>query len=349
MYVVIDPNGQTLIVIVTPASVDYATGTANSAGQLAATTIDGLNVSLDVSTSGISATLTSSLGTSINFNGLPSSGQSTSRLVNLSARADIGAGGNVLITGFVIGGIGTKQLLLRGIGPALAQFGINNALANPQLLLMDSNGVQIAADTSWGGYTLLATLFTQVGAFPLAANSADSVLLVDLDAGAYTAELLGMGNTSGVALNEIYDADTGTPTARLVNISARADVGTGGDILIAGFVITGNSPETVLIRGVGPTLGEFGLGLFDVLNTPQLTLYDSNNNIIATNTGWANSASLAATSAQVGAFALLPGSSDDAMVVTLLPGAYTAEVSGINESTGIALVEIYEVPTASKP
>src|SRR5208337_5240572 len=81
-----------------------------------------------------------------------------------------------------------------------------------------------------------------------------------------------------ICLAEIYDADTGTPAARLINISARASVGTGSNILIAGFVISGNTPEKVVIRGIGPTLSLFGVT--GSLATPQLVLYDSGNNAL---------------------------------------------------------------------
>jgi hypothetical protein len=128
----------------------------------------------------------------------------------------------------------------------------------------------------------------------------------------------------------------------MINISARAAVGTGGNILIAGFAISGNTPMTVLIRGVGPSLVPFGIS--SPLATPQLVLYDSNNDVLQSNGGWGDSPALAATSAQVGAFKLLAGSADAAMIVTLPPGEYTAEMSGLNGATGLGLEEIYEVP-----
>jgi hypothetical protein len=112
--------------------------------------------------------------------------------------------------------------------------------------------------------------------------------------------------------------------------------------LIAGFVITGNTPETVLIRGIGPTLGQFGVS--GALATPQLVLYDSNNDALQSNGGWGGSQVLAQTFAQVGAFPLNADSADAAILVTLPPGAYTAEVTGVNGAMGVGLAEIYEVP-----
>jgi subtilase family serine protease len=164
-----------------------------------------------------------------------------------------------------------------------------------------------------------------------------------------------ISGATGVALAELYDADTGTPSSHLINISARAYVGTGSQVLVAGFVITGTTPETVLIRGVGPTEAQYGVA--GSLAAPQLALYDSSGAIIATNAGWGNgpvagpstvSAGLQpATSAvfsSVYAFGLASGSADCAMVVTLPPGSYTAQVSGVGSTTGIALIEVYNLP-----
>jgi hypothetical protein len=263
----------------------------------------------------------------------------SSRIINLSARSSITAN-NILVAGFVIGGTGSKQVLMRGIGPALIPFGVPTALEQPDLSLYNGGNFE-ASNASWGGTATLAQAFAQVGAFPLAANSADTALLLPLAAGDYTAQLSGLDGSTGVGLAELYDADTGTPTAQLINISARASVGTGGNILIAGFVISGNTPMTVLIRGAGPSLAQFGISA--PLANPQLALYDSGNNVIETNTGWAGSTALASVFAQVGAFNFVAGSADAAMVVTLPPGAYTAELSGTNAATGLGLAEIYEV------
>jgi hypothetical protein len=148
---------------------------------------------------------------------------------------------------------------------------------------------------------------------------------------------------------------TATPTATLINVSTRGFVGTGGQILIGGFVVSGNTPETVVIRGVGPALSQFGVT--GSLATPQLTLLDSAGKTIASNIGWGNASGLgsstvqatiqtatAANFASVGAFALPAGSADSAMVAVLPPGAYTAEVSGLGGTTGVSLVEVYQLP-----
>jgi len=269
-------------------------------------------------------------------------GTPSSRLVNLSFRGEVGTGADILIAGFVTSGSGSKNLLVRGAGPALTQFGVAGALANPQLTLLNSVGAQLNSDTNWGGGTSLTQAFAQVGAFPFPANSADSALLEPLGVGAYTAQLAGVDNTTGVGLIEVYDADTGTPPARLANISARGGVGTASSVLIAGFVVSGSGPDTVLLRGIGPSLAQFGVA--GALPTTQLTLFDGNGNVIAGNTGWGGDPVVFAVMSEVGAFALSTTSADSALVYSLPPGNYTVQLSGVSGATGVGLIEVYEAP-----
>ncbi len=171
-------------------------------------------------------------------------------------------------------------------------------------------------------------------------------MVQSLPQGAATAEILGAGNTTGIALAEVYDMDAATAPARLINLSTRALAGTGANALVAGFVIgpSGAPYETVLVRGIGPALGLAPFNFTGVLAYPTLTLYDASGNVIATNTGWGGTAALTAVFNQVYAFGLPANSADCALVATLPPGTYTAQVSGVNGSTGTALVEVYEVP-----
>ena len=171
----------------------------------------------------------------------------------------------------------------------------------------------------------------------------DTAILQPFSPGAYTAQVNGANATSGIALAELYDADTGTPTTRLLNISARANVTGGINNLVAGFVITGNSSETVLIRGAGPALAVAPFNLTGALTAPTLTLNNSAGTVIATNSAWGGSAALSAAFSSTGAFPFAAGSNDAAILVTLAPGTYTATVSGAGGATGIGLVEIYEV------
>ena len=137
--------------------------------------------------------------------------------------------------------------------------------------------------------------------------------------------------------------------SRLINISTRGQVGTGGDLMISGFVVTGDRPKQVLIRAAGPTLAS-SFGLTGVLAAPALTLIDSTNRTVATNTGWgnnANAASLSITAARVGAFPFAAGSADSALLTTLTPGAYTAQIAGVNNTTGVSIVEVYDIDALS--
>jgi sugar lactone lactonase YvrE len=270
-----------------------------------------------------------------------------SRLVNISSRALVGTGGDIAIAGFVVEGPSgvNKQVLIRGVGPALAQFGVTGLLAQPSISLYNSAQEVIASNTGWGtnpNAAELATVMSQVGAFALAPGSADSALLATVTAGAYSVELSGVGSTTGVGLIEVYEVDASDPTL-LANISTRAQVGTGGNILIAGFVVEGSQPAAVLIRAVGPTLQSFGVTGF--LAQPILTVFNAAGTAIATNTGWENAPNppqISSVAASVGAFPLTAGSPDSALLLTLQPGSYSAQVTGANGTTGVALVEVYQ-------
>jgi sugar lactone lactonase YvrE len=265
----------------------------------------------------------------------------SARIINLSIRSFVGTGTSAVTVGFVINGTGSKQLLIRGDGPALTQFGVTGVLANPQISLFNSTGVVIDSNAVWGGSAALAAVFSSVGAFALPATSADSALFLSLAAGtSYTAQISGVNGTTGVALAELYDADSGSPPAQLINVSARALAGTGSAVLTAGFVISGTGTETVLIRGIGPGLTQFGVA--GVLSATQITLFDSTGTPIGSNAGWGGGATLTAAFLHVGAFALDPNSADSAMLVSLPAGSYTVEVVGLNGATGIALAEVYD-------
>jgi len=266
----------------------------------------------------------------------------TARLINLSARSFVGPGADSLIAGFVTNGSAPKQLLLRAVGPTLSTFSVADTLPDPMLTLTLPTGAFVDSNSGWEGTVVLQNAFIQVGAFALPGTSLDSALLKTLAAGNYTAGVVGSGSETGVALAEVYDADVGTPESRLINLSARAFVGTSANVLIAGFVVSGNSPETVVIRGIGPGLSQFGVS--GVLASPVLTLDDSSGTQIAQNSGWGGTAQLASLFKTVGAFSLASGSADAAMVVTLPPGSYTVQLSGASGTTGVGLAEVYEVP-----
>ena len=266
-------------------------------------------------------------------------------ITNLSGRGFVGSGAaNTLIGGFVISGNAPKQLLLRGIGPGLnSAFGLTGNVSDPLLTLFNASQTQIAQNDNWGGTAQLVTAEATLGAFPVPSNSLDAMLLISLPAvAAYTCQITGVGGATGIGLVEIYDADASPPAARLVNISVRAPVGTGENVLIGGFVVGGSTDESVLIRAVGPGLAS-SFGIAGTLAQPVLNVYDDKQNLMYTNTVWGGDATLDVAGKIVGAFNLDPSSQDSVVLVTLPPGAYTAEVSGVNGGTGIAMVEIYEV------
>ncbi len=313
-------------------------------------------------------TATSSLGSATSAAAILSvvSTANPGRIVNLSTRAYVtsplgGGGTDVLIAGFAVSGQGSESLILRGVGPALAGFGVFGPLSMPTLSLFDSTSPArlITSDTGWqappsapAGAPWAGTVtpadataadFAQVGAFALAPGSADSAVKVSLPPGAYTSQIAPANDGFGVALAEIYEEDEGNPGARLVNISARGFALTGANVMIAGFAISGSSSQTVLIRASGPALGEFGLQ--GTISDPQLLLYDADRNLVASNTGWGGSPQIASVAALVGAFSWNdPASADSALLVTLAPGSYTAEINPSSGGGGLALVEVYAVP-----
>jgi hypothetical protein len=269
------------------------------------------------------------------------------RFINLSIRNNVSAGTGTIIVGFVTGGAGTtgnKPLLLRGVGPALAAFGVTNFAADPTASLLSGNTL-VASNDNWAGNAQVTSIGAQVGAFPLgAATSRDAAVVVSRPAGPHTFQVAA---TSGVALAEIYDATPKTAytpaTPRLINVSARALVGSGSDALIAGLVIDGASSRTVLVRAIGPSLA--GFGVTNALADPRLELFrEGSGAAIADNVDWGGGAVLASAFARVGAFALAPTSRDAAILVTLAPGAYTVQVTAAAGTTGVALIDIYEVP-----
>jgi hypothetical protein len=221
---------------------------------------------------------------------------------------------------------------------------------DPMLTLNNSSGM-MATNSAWqtssGGVAqgpLITAADAQVGAFALSTTSADTALMATVNQGVYTAVILSPNGTSGVALAEVYDADVShTPVARLVNISARMNVTSGQGVLIGGFVIEGNIPQTVLIRGTGPALSAYGVA--GVLPDPVVTVL-SGGTTLGTNAGWgtgtSSAAQLSAAAVQVGAFPLPSGSKDSAILLTLQPGAYSVEVSSASGATGVALVEVYD-------
>jgi uncharacterized protein (DUF1800 family) len=277
----------------------------------------------------------------------------TPSVSNLSTRAQVGTGGDIIITGFNIGAGSNKTILIRATGPAIAAapFNVPGTLADPRLELY-SGATKIAENDNWGTAVGSATLvtaatFTSVGAFQLPAGSRDAALVVTLGPGAYTAQVSGVGSATGVCLVEVYEV--GAVGARLTNISTRAQVGTGGNILIPGLVISpGTGTRRLLIRAAGPALTP--LGVTGVLADPTMVV-TSGSSTLATNSDWSTPVGTGAATAtalttaftQSGAFNFAANSRDAAVLADFAPGSYTIQVSGVGNTSGVAIVEVYDL------
>jgi WD40 repeat protein len=255
------------------------------------------------------------------------------RLYSLAVRTVLEAD-QVLIVGFTMSG-GGKNVLLRAVGPTLGTFGVGGTMADPKLDLYRDSSL-ITSNDNWGGGSSLAATFQSAGAFAYAsATSLDAALVASISGGR-TAHVY--GRTGGAVLVEGYDVGTGD-AQRFTGLSARNRVGTGANILIAGFSLSGEGMRNLLIRAVGPTLGVFGVP--GVLADPKLEIYQGSTKI-GENDNWSSMLSNAFSS--VGAFQLTPGSKDAAITISLPANGYTVQVSGADGGVGEALVEIYELP-----
>jgi hypothetical protein len=264
----------------------------------------------------------------------PTPPTSASHLANISTRMKIGVSDNVLIGGFIIRGTQPKKLILLAIGPSLTGYGVANAIANPVLELHDSMGGVIAANDDWRS----GSQVTEIQASGLApANSAESAIIVTLLPGNYTGVVSGYGGGQGIGLVEAYELDSNA--TRLVNISTRGRVGIGDEPMIGGFIIQG-SAKRIIIRALGPSLAGGPNPIADALADPILELHDASGNLLAVNDDWGNSAQ----AAQIIATTLAPANNlESAMVATLGPGNYTAIVRGVQDTSGVGLVEVYDL------
>ena len=270
---------------------------------------------------------------------VPGSAPTSSHLANISARLNVGVNDDVLIGGFIVEGPVPKKMILRAIGPSLLAAGVTGTMANPTLELHDSTGV-IATNDDWK----TGAQASEISASGLApTNPLESAIVATLQPGNYTAIVRGVNNTTGIALVEGYEFDS--TVTRLVNVSARGRVGAGDQVLIGGFIVTGGNPKTVMVRALGPSLGTGSNPLSGALANPVLELHDGSGELLSSNDSWVNSPQQAA----IVASGLAPTSPlESAIMTTLSPGNYTAIVRGVNNTTGIGLVEVYDldsVPT----
>jgi hypothetical protein len=304
------------------------------------------NYSCTITNSGGSVTSTSAVLSVVNST-------NPGRLINISTLTSIQKNGS-LTSGFVVGGSGTsgsQQVLIRSSGPALSSFNVTNPLPDPtlQLNLLSTVNSVVGTNTGWAGLSSIAQAASSVGAFTWTSSSSkDSALLYvgnsSLNKGSYSAVVSSASNTTGTTLLEIYDATTAyTPsTPRLINLSSLSSVQSGGNALTAGFVIGGTTSKTVLIRASGPALSKYNITSY--IPDPQITLF-SGSTSLASNAGWAADSQISTVASTVGAFSWgTTSSADSAILITLAPGSYTAQVNGVSGDTGTTLIEVYDVP-----
>jgi hypothetical protein len=274
----------------------------------------------------------------------------TPYLGNLSTRAFVQTGDNVMIGGIIVQGTQPKRVILRAIGPALSQYGVPNAMADPTLELHNANGALIASNDNWQT-TIIGGIITsnQVGDIQNSghapADVRESAIVADLPPGNYTAIVRGVNNTMGVALVEAYDLSPSLHSI-LGNISTRSLVQTGDDVMIGGFIVQGTQAKNVIIRAIGRELSQYGVP--NPLADPILELHNGTGALIGSNDNWQhtiiggiitqNQVQNIQNSGHAPA-----DSSESAIIANLPPGNYTAIVRGVNNTVGVGLVEVYDL------
>ena len=266
----------------------------------------------------------------------PASVVHTSRQLNISTRETVGTGDDVLIGGFIVSGTTPKQVILRAIGPSLAAVGLTGLLQDPTLEVHDASGATIFMNDNWRDTQEAAIEATGIPPN----DDRESAIVATLDPGAYTAIVQGKNNTTGTALVEAYDLDA-LPVSRFGNISTRGLVGTLTNVLIGGLIVSSeeSAQANVIVRALGPSLGSAGVA-GALLQDPTLELHDSNGAIVAQNDNWRDS-----QEGIISSTGLAPSDDREAAIFATLPaGAYTAVVQGQNATTGVGLVEAYNIP-----
>ena len=267
---------------------------------------------------------------------LPAKPGAHPQLLNIATRLRVGAADNAGIAGFIITGAAPKKIILRAIGPSLYATGLTDLLADPFLELHGPTGELIMANNNWKDDSQAASELAAMGFAP--AHDAESALVITLQPGTYTAILRGNNGASGRALAEVYDGDSASDS-ELANLSTRGPVGTGDDVMIGGLIVgpSGLGSSKIAARAIGPSLASAGID--GVLQDPMLELVNSNGVVLRSNNNWKDS-----QRTEIEAMGLQ--SSDDresTLVETVAPGSYTAIVRGAGNTTGVALVEVYNV------
>jgi len=269
----------------------------------------------------------------------PTPGATGNTLLNISPRAPAGTGQNVLIGGFILGeGGGPKRVIIRAIGPSLAAAGVTSALADPSLQLVDSTGQILATNDDW----ISGTQAQEIVETTLApSDPKESAIIASLEPGAYTATVNGAQGTQNIALVEVFDLDAATPS-QLVNISTRGYVSTGEGVMIAGTIIGGTEAETLVLRGLGPSIAAGPPPISDPLPNPMLTLVDSQGTTLFANNDWQDT-----QAADIMNTGLAPTDAREAAIlITLAPGNYTTLLFDAEGAIGVGLLEIYNITSS---
>jgi hypothetical protein len=256
--------------------------------------------------------------------------RSSPSLTNVSTRAFIGTDDLVEIGGFIITGTQSKKVIVRALAPSLQAYGIANVVSDPVLELRNSSGAMVATNDNWK-FDREKVLDTGIPP----GDEHECAIVTTLNPGNYTAILRGLGRTTGIALFELYDLDPQSST--IANISTRGNVGVGDNVMIGGFIVDGDQPTNVIVRALGPTLTDFGLS--GALADPTLELHGGNGAVIAQNDNWKSTQQQAIQNSGYAP----PKDAEAAILTTLQPGNYTAIVRGKNNTTGVALVEVYNL------
>lgn len=283
---------------------------------------------------------TAALGETEDWLQVPVEKPAIGQLGNISSRLHVGTGSNVMIAGFIIQGSAPKQVVIRAAGPSLTQFGVPNALANPRLELHDTTNT-IGTNNDWqttqiGGVITSNQVAAIQGSGLAPLDPLESAMIATLAPGPYTAIVEGVSAGTGVGVVDVFDFNL-TGGSILANISTRGFVQTGDNIMIGGFIVV-TAPTRVIIRAIGPSLTQFGVP--DALANPTLELRDANGALLFSNNDWEDNP---AQAAELIAAGLAPTNAlESGIAATLPPGQYTALLAGLNNGTGVGLVEVYD-------
>jgi len=277
---------------------------------------------------------------------------SASQLGNISTRGLVLTGSNVMIGGFIVQGTEPKRVIIRAIGPELAQYGVPDALADPTLELHNRAGALIASNDNWrttiiGGIITSDQVLDILRSGYAPGDGRESAIIADLPPGNYTAIVRGVNDSTGVALAEVYDLNSDTNSI-LSNVSTRSFVQTDDNVMIGGFIVQGTQPKRVIVRGIGPELGAPPYNIPNALSNPTLELHNGTGALIASNDNWRTTIIGGIITSDQVRDILRSGHApadgrESAIIADLPPGNYTAIVRGVDATTGVGLVEVYDL------